>query len=178
MNSLLVTRCWNNELPDARMACYGLSKEMTLLFILMKYSRYMSHFIGLVNVFTLYTRSLYWLIHDNCIVDTLPDAYFACYRLAHDNDKCMNCILQMLHRIDIDCFRFEFLFLLVLSSLPIWVSMRVHISLAFVVLIISILLQIIALTQVPVDMIKTCYFYNCQTCKQILIIVLNKIPSF
>ena len=74
----------------------------------MKYSRYTSHFIGLVHIFTLYTRSLYCLIHDNCIVDTLPDAYFACYRLAHDDGKCVNCMLQLLNRIDIDCFRFEF----------------------------------------------------------------------
>ena len=109
---------------------------MTSLFILMKYSRYTSHFIGLVNVFRLYTQSLYWLIHDNCIVDTLPDTYFACYRLAHDDNKCTNCMLQLLHKIDIDCFRFEFSFLLVSSSVPIWVSINVHISLAFVVLII------------------------------------------
>ena len=78
-------------------------------------------FIGLVNVFTLYTRSLYWLIHDNCIVDTLPDAYFACYRLAHDDGKCTNCMLQFLHRNDIDCFRFEFRFF----------SFRVHCQFEF-----------------------------------------------
>ena len=33
-------------------------------------------------------------------------------------------------------------------------------------------------THMPVDMIDTCSFYNCQTCKQIFIIVLNKMPSF
>ena len=138
----------------------------------------------LVHRITLYTCSLYWSIHDNCIVDTVPDAYLACYRLAHDDGTCTNCMLLLLHRIDIDCFKFEFSFLLVSSSLPIWVSIRVHISLDFVVLIIFCPLQIIAvftswtLTHMPVDMIKTCYFYNCQTCNQILIIVLNKIPSF
>ena len=138
----------------------------------------------LVHRITLYTRIRYWLIHDNCIVDSLPAAYFACYRLAHDDGKCTNCMLQLLHRIDIDCFRFEFLFLLVSSSLPIWASIRVHISLDFVVLIICHPLQIIAvfsswtLTHMPVNMIKSCSFYNSQTCKQILIIVLNKIPSF
>ena len=138
----------------------------------------------LVLRITLYTCSLYWLIHDNCIVDTLPDAYLACYRLAHDDGTCTNCMLQLLHRIDIDCFMFEFWFLLVSSSLPIWVYTRVHISLDFVVLIIWRRLQIIAvfsswtMTNMTVDMIKTCSFYNSQTCKQILIIVLNKIPSF
>ena len=167
---------------SSHVTCYCM--ELTWLLIHMKYSRYTAYFIGLVHVFSLHTRSLYWLIDDNCIIDTLPDAYFACYRLAHDDGKCMNCMLQLLHRIVIDCFRFEFLFLLVLSSLPIWVSIRVHISLDFVVLIICCPLQIIAvfstwtLTHMPVDMIKTCSFYNCQTCKQIIIIVLNNIPSF
>ena len=80
----------------------------------------------LVHRIMLYTRSLYWLIHDNYIIDTLPDSYLACYRLAHDDDKCSNFMLQLLHRIDIDCFRFEFSFLLISSSLPIWVSIRVH----------------------------------------------------
>ena len=137
----------------------------------------------LVHRITLYTLSLYWLIHYNCIVETLPDAYLACYRLAHDDGKCTNCMLQLLHRIDIDCFRFEFSFLLVSRALPIWISIRVHTSLDFVVLILCRPLQIIAvfssltLTHMPVDMIKTCSFYNSQTCKQILIIVLNKIPS-
>ena len=65
----------------------------------MKYSRHTSHFIGLVHIFMLYTRSLYWLIHDNCILDTMPDAYFACYRLAHDNGKCTNCIIHLSHGI-------------------------------------------------------------------------------
>ena len=140
----------------------------------MKYSRYMSHYIGLAHIFTLYTHSLYWLIRDSCIVNTLPDAYFACYRLAHDDGKCANCMLQLLHRIDIDCFRFSFLFLLVSSSLPIWVSIHVHISLDFVVLTNCHPLQVIAvfsswtLTHMHVDVIKTCSFYNCQTCKQIL----------
>ena len=87
-------------------------------------------------IYALYSQSIViytWQLYR----DTLPDAYFACYRLAHDDDdKCMNCMLQLLHRIDIDCFRFEFSFLLVSSSLPIWVSIHVHISLAFVVLII------------------------------------------
>ena len=62
----------------------------------MKYNRYAPHFIGLLHIFTLYTSSLYWMIHDNCIVDTLPDTYFACYRLAHDDCNCTNCILQLL----------------------------------------------------------------------------------
>ena len=90
----------------------------------------------LVLRITLYTHSLYWFINDNCIVDILPDECFACYRLAPDNSKCMNGMFQLLLRIDIDCFRFKFLFLLFSSLLPIWVSIRVHISLAFVDLII------------------------------------------
>ena len=138
----------------------------------------------LVHRITQYTLSQYWFIHHNCIIDTLPDAYLACYRLAHDYGKCSNCMLQLLHRIDIDCFRFEFSFVLVSSCLPIWVFIHVHISLNFVVLIIGLPLQIIAvfsswtLTHMPVNVIKTCSFYNSQTCKQILFIVLNKIPSF
>ena len=64
------------------------------------------------------------LIHDNC-----TRCIFACCRLVHHDDKCMNCMLQFLHRIDIDCFRFEFLFLLVSSSMPIFVSICVDISL-------------------------------------------------
>ena len=94
-------------------ACYVLVHWNNIVLIHMKYSRYTSHFIGLVHIFTLYTRCRYWLIHDSCITNTLPDAYFSCYRLAHDDGKCMNCMLQLLHRIDIDCFRFEFSFLFV-----------------------------------------------------------------
>ena len=117
---------------------------MTLLVILMKYNRYTTYFIGLVHIFMLYTSSLYWLIHDNyCIVDTLPDAYFACYRLAHDDGKCMNCMSLLLHRIDIDCFRFEFRFFSFLpSSLQIGVSIRFHISLAFMGFTICILYKL------------------------------------
>ena len=37
----------------------------------------------LVHRITLYTRSPYWLTHDNCIVDTLPDAYFCMLHLLH-----------------------------------------------------------------------------------------------
>ena len=113
--------------------------ELIWLLIHIKYSRYTSHFIGLAHIFTLYTRSLYWLIHDSCIVNTLPDAYFACYRLAHDDGKFTNCMLQLLHRTDIDCFGFEFSFLLVSSSLPIWVSFLVHISLDFDFVVLTIL---------------------------------------
>ena len=72
---------------------------MTLLLILMKYNWYMSFFIGLVHIFMLYIRSLYWLMHDNCIVDTLPDAYFACYRLADDDGKCTNCNWHWLFQV-------------------------------------------------------------------------------
>ena len=156
---------------------------MTLLFTLMKYNRYTSHFIGSVHIFMLYTCSLYWLIRDNFIIDTLPNAYFACYRLAHDDGKCTNCMFQLLHRIDIDCFRFEYSFRLVSSFWPIWVSIRVHISLAFVVLIICLPFAnyscILVLNPDP----HACrgqgiFFYNCYTCMQILLIVLNKMPSF
>ena len=90
----------------------------------------------LVQRITLYTSSLYWLIHDSCILNTFRDAYFACYRLAHDDDKCTNCMLKLLHIFNIDCFWFEFSFLFVSSSLPILVSIRVNISLDFVILII------------------------------------------
>ena len=129
----------------------------------------------LIDTVQLYSRSFAWCI--SCMLQVI-------LHVTHDDGKCTNCMLQLLHRIDIDCFRFEFLFLLVSSSLPIWVFIRVHISLDFVVLIICRPLQILpafsswTLTHTPVDMIKTCSFYNCQTCKQILIIVLNKIQSF
>ena len=94
---------------------------------------------------------------------------------------CYICLLEF----DNQSFRFEFLFFSFLpSSLPILVCIRVHISLHFVVLKISHPLQIIAvffsspLTHMPVDVIKTCFFYNSQTSTQLLIIVLNKIPPF
>ena len=112
------------------------------------------------------------LIHDNrarCI--------FACCRLAHDG-KCTNSMLQFLHRIDIDCFRFEFLFFLFMpSSLYIRVSIRVHDStylLSFVVLINCHSFVnyscIFVLNSDPhaCRLIKTCSFYNSQTCKQIM----------
>ena len=142
--------------------------DLTLLLILVKYKRYTSHFIGLVHIFMLYTSSLCWLIHDNyCIVYTLPDACFACYRLAHDDGKCTNCMSLLLHRIDIDCFRVEFRFFLFLpSSLQFGVSIRVHISLAFVGFTICSTLQIAAVSSswigthkyhMPV-VVKTCSF--------------------
>ena len=53
----------------------------------------------LVNRITLHTHSLYWFIHDNCIIDTFPDECFSCYRLAPDNSKCTNacssCCLEL-----------------------------------------------------------------------------------
>ena len=139
--------------------------EITLLFILMKYTRYTSHFIGLVHIFTLYTRSPYWMIHDNYIVDTLPNAHFACYMLAHDDGKCTNCMLELLHIIDIDCFKLEFRFFSLLpSSLQIWASIHVLTSLDLVVLIICHPLQIAGVssswtgTHMPVVVVKTCSF--------------------
>ena len=120
----------------------------------MKYTRYRSLFIGLVHINDLvvikYVDSAckwirYKYIDLRCILSvcldwymtivsyTLPAAYFACYKLAHDDGKYTNCMLQLLHRIDIDCFRFEFRFFSVLPrSLQIWVSIHVHISLVFV----------------------------------------------
>ena len=73
----------------------------------------------LVYRIMLYTHSLYRFIHDNCIVDTLPDECLAGYSLAPDNSKCTNGMFQLLLRIDIDCFRSKFLFLHVSSLLPI-----------------------------------------------------------
>ena len=55
----------------------------------------------LVHRITLYTRSLHRFIHDNCILDTLPDECFACYRLAPDNSiqyvrmACSSCCLEL-----------------------------------------------------------------------------------
>ena len=73
----------------------------------------------LVHRITMYTRSLYRFIHDNCIVVTSPDECLAGYRLAPDNSKCTNGMFQFLLRIDIDCFRSKFSFFLVSSLLPI-----------------------------------------------------------
>ena len=61
-------------------------------------------------IYAVYSQSMLidrWQLYR---IDTLPDAYFACYRFAHDDGKCTNCMLWLLHRSDIDCFRFEFRF--------------------------------------------------------------------
>ena len=133
--------------------------DLFKLHILLGYCMYAVH----ICICTLYTHRLYWLIHDNCIVDTLNDAYFPCYRLAHEDGKCTNCMLQLLHWIYIDYFRFQFRFSFLPSCLQIWDSIRVHISLEFVVLIICRPLQIAGassswtVTHMPV-VVKTCSF--------------------
>ena len=57
---------------------------------------------------------------------------FARYRLSPDNGKHTNWMLHLLHELDNQSFRLEFSFLLVSSSMPIWVLIRVHMSLAFI----------------------------------------------
>ena len=113
------------EIPDARMACYGWCMEITLLFILMKYSRYMSHFIRLVHIIDLVVINTLWSPPIYIFLLQVSRwrwyAKFACY---------CSCISITL------IGSFWISFLLVLSSLPICVSIRVPISLAFVVLII------------------------------------------
>ena len=99
---------------------------------------------------------------------------------------CQLCLLQLLHRDDTDCLRLD-----LVSSRWVWVAIRIHISLVVVlILIICCPLQIMSvfssrtpisswtLTHMTVAVIKTCSLYNCYTFKQILIIELNKMPSF
>ena len=64
-----------------------------------------------------------------------------------------------------------------------WVSIRVHISLAFVGFInmhsFTICGSFLVLNWDPHACCgQDMFFYNCYTCKQILVIVLNKMPSF
>ena len=64
------------EIHNARMACYGLCMEITLLFILMKYSRYTSHFIGLVHINDLVVINTWW---SRPMHISMLHAKFVCY---------------------------------------------------------------------------------------------------
>ena len=142
----------------------------------------------LVHRFMQDSRSLHWLIHDNCIVKTLPDAYFACYRLALDDGKCTNCMLHLLHGIWQLIASVGISFLLVsaeffanlsfypcphiswfcgLDNLPSFANCR-----CILVLIGEVGLEPTYLSW------SNMFVYNCYTCKQILIIVLNRMQSF
>ena len=138
-----------------------------------------------VHRFMLYTRSLHWLIHDNCIVNTLHDAYFECYRLAPDDGECTNCMLHLLHGI------WQLIVLVGISFLLVWWLKGVdgwspHISWfcgldnlpsfancrCILVLDCEVGLEPTYLSW------SNMFVYNCFTCKEILTIVLNKMQSF
>ena len=139
----------------------------------------------LVHRFTLYTHSLHSLIHNNCIVNTLPDTYFACYWLAPDDGKCTNCMLHnMLHGI------WQLIVLVWISFLL--VSAEFYANLSFYpcphISWFCGLDNLPSFSNCSCILVLNCevgveptylpwsnmFFYNCQTRQQILIIVLNK----
>ena len=145
---------------------------MTLLLIHMKYQ---------------YARNMLRLLHDVCTICTISSyelGIILCLIMTVNMEFYIIGIIARKFVFWHHLFRYSFV-----SSHFCWHYIlgfftRPHISCVCGLQKFVVILQFAAVssswtwTHMPVDMIKTCSFFNCQTCKQIPIIVLNKRPSF
>ena len=142
--------------------------EITLLFILMKYSRYMSHFIGLVHINDLVVINTWGsCLKHICILQVSRwwwYAKFAFYSCCIEM-TLIGSVWILYLRLSVE-FHFGFLSV---STYLVW-SWASQICSPF-----ASYSYIIVLNSDPhaCRYCQNMFFYNCQTCKQILIIVLN-----
>ena len=141
--------------------------EMTLLFLLMKYTRYTSYFMGLVHITDLVVIITWWSCPMHiCMLQVSRLWWYAKF-------ACYCCCIEWHWLVPCGSRFFSFL----LSALQFRVFYTCpHVS------------CICGLDNLPQFLVLNWYlhachgqdmfFYNCQTCKQILLIVLNKMPSF
>ena len=121
--------------------------EMTLLFLLMKYTRYTSHFIGLVHITDLVVITIWWSCPMHiCMLQFSWLWWYAKF-------ACYSCCIEWHWLVPCGSRFFSFL----LSALQFRVFIHVHMSLAFVVLIICRSFSSWTGTHMPV-MVKTCSF--------------------
>ena len=138
---------------------------MTWLFILMKYSRYTSHFIGLVHINDMVLINTWWSRPMHICMSQVSrlwwSAKFACY----------SCCIEITL---IGPLRSRF-FAFPLSSISLWIFdwyTVLETCIRTRIFIWEVGLESIYLS------LSNMFFYNCYSCNQILIIVLHKMQSF
>ena len=126
------------------------------------------------------------LLHDVCIISTISSYELGTILCQIVMVNMEFYIIKLIARKFTLChhlFKYQFRFFAFLLTSQFWVYFHVHISLVFVGFInlqsFTICRSFLVLNYHPhaccgQDMLV----YNCHSCKQILIIVLNKMPSF